>query len=718
MNHQTFNITQMNFFSIKNIGFTLISGMLFMQACAPKPANTPIQTQSAEIIDRTRPPVPGPAPTINIPDAVSYTLPNGLQLYVVSNSKLPLVSATLTVDGKPQVYGNKAGLTEMAGDLFRRGTASLDKAALDERVDFLGASLSTSAYGASVSSLKRNFPEILQLMADVALRPALNSEELEKVRTQTLSNLASGKEDPARISANISRALTYGKNHPYGEITTEETVKNISREDIRNFYNTWWKPNISYLVMVGDITPEEAHRLAVENFGHWERASVPNVNVPLPEKPAKTYIAIVNRPGAVQSNIEIVSPLDLKPASADRIAATFAGNILGTGFSSRLNQNLREGKGFTYSASGGISSDRYAGRFRGAASVRKEKTDSAIAEFLNEFNRIRVEPVGKEELDAMKAYVGGSFARSLEQPSTIAAFALNTVLNNLPKDYYKNYLKNLQAVTPAQVTANSLKYIPVNNLVITVVGDAAEIAPGLEKYGEVKYFDIYGNPAEPPKVEKADASVTAESILQKAINGYGGMANLEKIRDIEIDGSASIMGQQLTYNQKIARPDKLVVSIKAGPINLMRQVKNGDQYISIQQGSNTPVDEATKHELNAKAGIFEELYWKNTRGYKFDVVGTEKMDGKEAYKMKITSPGGNEFFSFFDQESGRRLKDVRTQDMGAIGAMVINTFFYDYTLYEGIYLPAKVTVDLGVAKQDVTIREVKINKGLKDSDFK
>ncbi|MDQ3279409.1 MAG: insulinase family protein, partial [Bacteroidota bacterium] len=301
-------------------------------------------------VDRSKAPQPGPAPEIKIGQPATFTLPNGLKVFVVQNTKLPRVSATLSFNMDGIVEGNKAGLTSMGGELIRRGTSKMNKAQLDEAVDLLGGSLNTSATSASASSLKRNFPKLFSLMSDVVLRPTFPAAELEKIRKQSLSGLQAAKDNPNAIAQNVVNRLTYGKEHPYGDIETEETISNVKLEDIRKYFNTYWKPNNAFLVFVGDITPADAQKLATQYFGTWKRGDVPKPTYQTPQPPAKTYIALVDRPASVQSVITFAAPVPLKPGAPDVIPASVMNNILGAGSTSRLFMNLREKYGFTYGA--------------------------------------------------------------------------------------------------------------------------------------------------------------------------------------------------------------------------------------------------------------------------------------------------------------------------------------------------------------------------------
>lgn len=673
---------------------------------------------TAQDIDRSQAPKPGPAPVINIADPASFVLPNGLKVFVVTNKKLPQVSATLTIDRDPIFEGDKAGMLSMAGSLMRRGTTKMNKATLDEAVDFLGGELSSSATSVSASSLKKSFPKLMELMADVALRPAFDSRELETVRKQTLSGLAQAKDDPNAIARNVSSMLLYGKTHPYGEVETEKTVQNVTVADIKAYHQTYWKPNIAYLILVGDITVEEARALATKYFGSWAKGVVPAKKYNEVVPPAKTYVALVDRPSSVQSVIRISAPVQLKPGAPDAIPASVMSNVLGGGFSSRLNQNLREKYGFTYGAGGGVSPDKLVGRFSASASVRNEKTDSAVGQFLFEFNRIRNELASDSEVTALKNYMSGSFARSLEDPSTVAAFALNVARYQLPKDYYRTYLTKLAAVTPADVKEMAGKYVPVNNLIITIVGNAREIAKGLEKYGEVKYFDVDGNPTAAPVIKEVSGDITAESILRRALQAYGGEEAIAAITDATLTGTMSLMGQTFAYVQQHVLPDGYYAAIKMGEMTLMTQKKAGSEYSATMQGASMPVEGNAKADLDAKAMLYEERYYLSTPGYQFELEGIEAVDGKDAYKMKITSPGGSTSTAFFDVATGLRVKDMREQELGPMGKVVMTTTFKEYKAYNGVQIPVKVNIDAGPLKQDIDITNVKINTGLKKEDLK
>lgn len=668
-------------------------------------------------VDRSKAPQPGPAPQIKIGQPATFTLPNGLKVFVVQNSKLPRVSATLTFNMDGIVEGDKAGLTSMGGQLIRRGTAKMNKAQLDEAVDQLGGNLNTSATSASASSLKSNFPKLMALMSDVVLRPSFPATELEKIRKQTLSGLQAAKDDPNSIAENVANRLMYGASHPYGDIQTEQTISNVKLEDVKNYFTTYWKPNNAFLVFVGDITTAEAKNLATQHFGSWKKGVVTQPKYTIPQAPAKTYIAVVDRPASVQSVITFAAPVSLKPGTQDAITASVMNNILGGGFSGRLFGNLREKYGFTYGAYSSLNPDRLIGSFTAEASVRNEKTDSAIGQFLYEFNRIRTESLDPSEVSRMKSFLTGSFARSLESPATIANFALNIVKYNLPADYYQNYLKNLAAVTPQNVQGIANKFVLPANMHIIIVGNAKEITKGLEKYGEIKYFNVYGQEVGAPSIKTVDASVTPQTILQKAVSAYGGAAAIAGIKDVQMTGEVSLGGQKISVVQKNVLPGTYSLELGMQGMVLQKKMLKDGKYSVIEQTRPKEADEKAKEEINEDASVFIDHYLLNQKGYEFTLKGIEQVEGSDAYVMAIKSPAKREYTHYYDVKSGMLVKKTMVQE-GPMGAVTINTTVTGYKPFNGVQIPTRIVNDLGMMKFDIQFSDVKVNSGLKAEDIK
>ena len=676
----------------------------------------PLMTM-AQNIDRTKAPAPGKAPLIQVGSPVKYTLANGLQVFVVKNTKLPRVTATLALDLDGFTEGNKAGLADMSGQLLKRGTTTKSKAVLDEAVEYLGGTLSTSSMSATVSSLKNNFPQLMGLMSEVVLHPALSADELEKVRKQTLSGIESNKDDADAISNNVMKKLVFGANHAFGEITTTSTVNNVKMEDVKNFIATYWKPNIAYLVFVGDIEPAVAKALAEKNFGSWAKGTVPNLSYPKPAKPAQTYIAIVDRPASVQSVVAVATTVDLAQGSPNVIPGNVMNNILGGGFSGRLFANLREKHGFTYGAYSSLNPNRQVGIFSAEAAVRNEKTDSSVQELLREINIIRDEKVGDVELSRMKNYLSGQFARSLENPATIAGFAYNIARYKMPADYYQKYLTNLAAVNVQQVQDVAKALLNPGQMHIVIVGNAKQIAKGLEKYGPVKYFDLEGNEVAAPVEAKADASLTPDVLLQKVVSAVGGSDAIAAIKDIQLKGSASLMGQTLEMSQTIIAPGNAVTTMSMGGMAVMKQSVVDGKYSVSQQGMEAPITDDVKEGLDESALLIPELSYL-AKGYKLKIVGAEKIDGKDAIDLELTTPSGKVSHRFYDAKTYLLVKTAKSQEVPGRGVVTQQEFYNGYKTINGVQLPTEQLIDMGQLKINVKYTDIKANQGLKTTDLK
>ena len=252
--------------------------------------------------------------------------------------------------------------------------------------------------------------------------------------------------------------------HPYGEFVTEETVNNVTLNNVKDFYQKHFTPNNAYLVVVGDVDLKTIKKQVKDYFGGWKKSM--NETNPVPEPNANvqfTQIDFVDMPNAVQSNISLTNNVDLKMSDPDYFAALIANYILGGAYESYLFMNLRETHGYTYGAYSSIGSDKYASRFRAEAKVRNVVTDSAVVETLKEINRIKNELVDPDKLKNAKAKYVGNFVMALEQPSTIARYALNIRTENLPADFYKTYLEKINAVTADDVKRVANKYFKTEN---------------------------------------------------------------------------------------------------------------------------------------------------------------------------------------------------------------------------------------------------------------
>lgn len=454
-----------------------------------------VQTVSAQKPDRSQRPKPGPAPTIAFADPVIYKLPNGITVLVVENHKLPKVSASYSIDAGPIRQGAKAGVIGLLSGMLNEGTVTKTKAQFDGAVDQMGAEVSVFVGGGRASALTRYFSDAFLLMADALRNPSFPQASFDKLKSQSLTNLKSNERSATAISGRVVNALSFGLDHPYGAFETEQSLQSITLDDVKAAYKKYVTPSRGYMTFVGDIKPEAAKALAIKAFGDWKGTVLTFPVLPKVSNPVKTEVDVVDVPNAVQSEITVTNLIDLPMGSPDYHAVLLANQILGGGADAKLFRNLREKHGFTYGAYATTGSGRGQSTFSASASVRNEKVDSAVVEFLKEINVMRTEKVNPEVLRNAKNLYNGSFALGLENPGRAAGFASSILVNNLPKDFYRTYLQKLNAVSADDILRVSKKYFGHDNARVIIVGKSEQFLPGLKKIGfDVREFDSYAVP--------------------------------------------------------------------------------------------------------------------------------------------------------------------------------------------------------------------------------
>jgi len=663
-------------------------------------------------LDRSIVPAAGPAPKINIGKPESFTLKNGLKVFVVENKKVPAVSYSLTLDIDPIIEGEAAGFVSLVGNLMRTGTKTKTKAEIDEAIDFIGASLYPYSSGMYARSLKKHSEKLLEIMSDVLLNPIFPQEELDKSVTQMKSALQVSKDSPEVIADNISKMLLYGLNHPYGEITTEETLEKISVQKLKTFHQTYFRPNVAYLVIVGDIDLKEAKAQAEKYFGKWEKKDVPKHNYEYPQGYNSPKVAIANKDGANQSSIYVTHTVPLTPGHPDAIKTSVMNEILGGGsFNAKLFANLREDKGFTYGSYSSLSADKRVGSFTASADVRTSVTDSAIHEILKEMHIMRTELVNKEDLELTKNMMTGNFSRSLENPQTIAQFALNIELYKLPADYYATYLEKLAAVTAQDVKEMAIKYLQPDKAVILAVGNTSAIREPMKIFspiGEVTEYNYY---AKEVVFTGIPAGVTVKKVIQAYIDAIGGERALRNVKEMKSVSKMSMQGMEIEIVQFQKVPDKVKIETKMMGNVMQAQIFDGQRGKVIMMGQEQIIEGEDAEEFREAAVMFPELKMlENTDN--LELISMEEVDGKNAYKMNISKPDDMVTVVYFDAKTGLKLKEVTATPQGTV-----TIIYEEYKDFDGIKIPVKMKQSVGPQSFDIETVEVEINKGIDDSEF-
>ena len=659
-------------------------------------------------------PKSGPAPTININKPQSFVLKNGLKVLVVENHKLPRVSFNLTLDNPPYAEGTKKGVSDILSSMIGNGTENISKTAFNEEIDFLGANINFWDSGASANGLSRYSKRILELMADGALNPLFVQEEFDKEKAKLIEGLKSNEKSVTAIAGRVENVLTFGKEHYKGEFTSEETLNNVTLNDVILNYNTYFAPGNAYLVIVGDVNFKEVKKEVERLFGKWKKATAPQLSYSNPKDVQYSQINFIDMPNAVQSEIALVNLSNLKMTDKEYFAALLANQILGGGGEGRLFLNLREKHGWTYGAYSSIGSGKYINKFRSGSSVRNAVTDSAVVEVFNELKRIRTELVSEEDLKNAKAKYIGNFVMQIEKPSTIASYALNKETQGLPDDFYENYIKIINAVSAEDIKNAANKFFLADQTRVVIVGKAADVLPGLEAMSKreklpIFYFDKYGNPTEKPEVKKpVPAGVTVQTVLNDYIKAIGGEKAVKNVKTLAVLSSGTVQGTPLELVVKTA-PKKLGVEMKAMGMVMMKQVVNEKEAYMVQQGQRKDFTGDDLKDMQADATTFKELALLTDKDV--TLTGIENINGADAYAIK-----NGKSTLYYDVKTGFKVAEAKDIEQGG-QKMTQTTYYQDYKDVIGLKFPYKTIMNVGI-EIELTTSEVKINEGVTDADFK
>ncbi|MBV8034163.1 pitrilysin family protein [Roseateles sp.] len=430
---------------------------------------------------------------LTVPKITQQTLPNGLQVWVVPRTGIPRVDFVLAVRGAG--FGADApdepGRAKLLAGLLSGGTARLSSKQIAEAAQAMGGGLSAGASNDGISlsayALASHAGEMARLLADVARKPAFPDNEVQLAKTNALQGLKSSSAQPGFRAAKALDGAIYG-SHAYGRTQeTEAAINGLTAESLRAEHARRFRPDHALLVITGRISAAEAMKLAREAFGDWQATGEAATDLAAPPATMPVQHLLLERPGSVQSTLRLGRP-GMAASNSEQVALRLTGTILGTGFSSRINQNLREEKGYTYGARAGAVSWRVGGAITGGADVRNEVTGASITEYVNEYRRIGTEPVPEAEMAMNKRYMAGSYLISTQLQGSVARQLAGNWMVGLPADFLGKFVPALQKVSAAEVQAMGRKYFNPDEQSWVVVGDPEKIGEQLKAFGEFKVY--------------------------------------------------------------------------------------------------------------------------------------------------------------------------------------------------------------------------------------
>tara|TARA_A200000113_G_C8866707_1_gene355071 strand:- start:429 stop:2513 length:2085 start_codon:yes stop_codon:yes gene_type:complete len=669
--------------------------------------------------DRSKIPSSGPSPEINLGEPTEYELKNGLKIILVKNSKLPRVFFNLFIDSQPIFEGEKAGISSITSSLIGKGTKNISKDRFLDEIDFMGANLSLSATGAFGSSLSKFFPKLLDMTADGLFNPVFDIEEFTKSKERLIEGIKSDENSVPAAARRVANILAYGKNHPISEYPTEKSINNIEFDDIEKFFKSNFKPNNSYMVVVGDFDIDATIKQIEALFKKWKKGKVTSSKF-LSNSATKTAIHFIDMPNAIQSEISFQNLINLKKNNPDYFSLLITNKILGGGAENRLEQQIRENKGYTYVARSTFGTSKYVdSRFRAFTNTREQVTDSAVFEILNEIKKIKNFNVEVKELEDVKAKYFGDFVLATEGPSTIANYAVQIKTQNLGKDFYKNYLSNINSISIEQVRNTANKYFDLENGQIIVAGKGSAIADKLEniefngKKLQVYYYDKYGNSIEKPVFKKEISdNITVKDIFDKHIESIGGVEKLNSVKSITITAAVTIPGAPFKPNAIIKEkfPNKSSMEMSVPNMGtLMTQKFNGEDGYIEQMGQKIPYEDDQKTEQKEKKGLFEEIYLDDSVA---QIVSLSPVDGKDIYKVQIKENS----FRFYEADTGLLIMTEETTV--AMGNEIKTiTKFSDYKEVDGVKYAFKREIITGPQTIVIEADQVILNEEIEDDFF-
>jgi zinc protease len=426
---------------------------------------------------RKQPPSAGPAIAAKVPGASEKMLANGLRVIVARRPGLPLVAANLGIAaGGFLDPADRAGLASMTADLTTRGTATRSATEISREVESLGASLaagaSADASSVSVVTVAGKSAQLFAVLADVAMHPAFAEEELERARHESLDNLKVSLRQPGSVARYAITRRLYGDG-PYGHTPSPHSIESMKQSDVAGFHSTWWRPDNALLVISGDITPEAGFKLAEDAFGAWTKPASP-----LPARsdaiaaPAAQPPLVVDIPKIGQASV-LMGRVGPSRTAGDYFATLVANDVLGGGYSARLNQEIRIKRGLSYGARSDLPSRRLGAPIIAGAQTRNDAVPQVVELLGSELARLGVETLPAAELGNRKAVLIGEFGRSVETVGGLAGQLSELAQFGLPLSKLQSYANDIDAVTPEQATAAAKAHFDPASASIVVVGDAA-----------------------------------------------------------------------------------------------------------------------------------------------------------------------------------------------------------------------------------------------------
>ena len=475
---------------------------LFLYALCPLPSAV---AAAQGTLDRSKQPPIGKMPELRVPTWTKAKLSNGAELIVSEKHDLPLVSFSITFLGGADQFetAERRGVGSLTAAMMSEGTRTRTGDDLSNALQLLGTNVSVGLGSESGSisfvSTTDKFAATLDILADMLLHSTFPAEALERLRAQRLVALEQAKAQPGAIASRVFPRVLYGDAHPLGQSTTEQSVKAITRADVVDFHQRYFKPGRALVTVVGDVTPAAVRPVIEKGLAAWAAGGErPAFTFPPLPSAKPTTIYLVDKPGSAQSTFAIGLPGPPR-TTPDYYALQVMNTILGGMFQARLNANIREEKGYSYGVSSGFGFGKGPNPFRTGGDIVGDKTDAALGEFMKELRGILgARPVTEEELTTAKESLVQRLPGTFASVGAINGALTNLWVQSLPDNYYQQYTKSVMAITADDVVRVAKKYLDLDHLAIVIVGDRKAIEEPLRatKIAPISHLNIDGAPVQ------------------------------------------------------------------------------------------------------------------------------------------------------------------------------------------------------------------------------
>jgi zinc protease len=438
----------------------------------------------AQESERELPPPGGTPKDFTLPASDSFALDNGLTATLVPFGNVPKATVRVVIRSGNLNDGEQTWLADLSSDFFLEGTTSRSAEQIAQQAASMGGEINVSV-GEDQTTISADVladfaPAMVELLADVVRNPAFPETELERLKRDRLRQLSVAQTQPQQMAVAEFRKALYG-DHPYGRLLpSEEQLAAYTVDDARGFYNRNFGAQRSQVYVAG-VFDADATRAAIENaFSDW--ASGPDVLIDKPEPVSgKVVVDVVDRPGASQSNILLGLPT-IAPGHADWVPLQITNSLLGGSYSSRITSNIREDKGYTYSPFSTVSTRYQDAYWVQSAAVTTDVTGAALKEVMYEIENLQENPPSEQELTGIQNYAAGIFVLQNSTRGGILNILTYLELQELPDSYLTDYVSNVYAITPDQVSEIAKTYLREEDMTLAIVGDRSQISEQVEPY--------------------------------------------------------------------------------------------------------------------------------------------------------------------------------------------------------------------------------------------